>query len=627
MTLPVNAANFARAENRKRKLSTVSGHARWIFPETADPASVARLVRDAQIAPWVAECLVRRGLAEAEVATRFLQPRLRTLSDPFLLPAMDAAVRRILAAVERRERIVLYGDYDVDGVTSLTILTRVLRAYGADVATFLPHRVDEGYGLSADGVARCAEEHRPQLLIAVDCGTTSVAEISRLREMGVDVVVLDHHEPKDDLPPAVAIVNPKLGGTRNDEAGVPTANGSGTKSEISAERSETAVGEGGANQKSEIRFDYLCSAGIAFKVTHALLKRRPIAGFDIKELLDLAAIGTVADVVPLVEENRIFVRAGLERIAQSRWPGVRALTEVAGLKAPFSAKDVGFGIGPRLNAAGRLDSATAALELLLTDDPARAQSLARSLDQQNRERRTIEDEVLGKAGAQITSLYDPGSESAIVVGGAGWHPGVVGIVASRIQRRFHRPTFVIGFDAMGMGKGSGRSIEGFSLVAALTRCGGLLEKFGGHEMAAGLTMRQENLEAFREAFAEVARDMLTADQLQRSLRLDAELRLADLSLALLDDHDALQPFGTSNHQPVFFTRGVTLAGEPRLMKDKHWSFNFRHGRAQCRAVWWNAAEEILPPLPWDIAYTVSRNEWNGNVSLQLELRDVRAAQH
>ena len=582
---------------------------RWILPEAADASAVARLVSDARIAPWAAGILVRRGLSEPEVAARFLKPLLRTLSDPFLLPGMDAATARVLAAVEKRERIVLYGDYDVDGVTSLTLLTRLLRAYGAEVATFLPHRVDEGYGLSADGVARCVEEHRPQLLIAVDCGTTSVAEISHLRESGVDVIVLDHHEPKDELPPAVSIVNPKV-------------------------RKEDSGSDAG-HSSSVIRhspFDYLCSAGIAFKVAHALLKRRPLPGFDIKDLLDLAAIGTVADVVPLVEENRIFVRAGLDRIPQSRWPGVRALVEVAGLRTPLRAVDIGFGIGPRLNAAGRLDSATAALELLLTDDPARAQSLARLLDQQNRERRAIEDEVLGKAGAQIIGAYDPAGDAAIVVGDAGWHPGVVGIVASRLLRRYHRPTFVIGFDAMGIGKGSGRSIEGFSLVAALARCAPLLEKFGGHEMAAGLTMRQENFAAFRETFAQAAREMIAPENLQRALRLDAELRLAEVNLNLLDEHDALQPFGTANHQPVFFTRGVTLSGEPRMMKDKHWSFNFRHARAeggairaQCRGVWWNAAEEILPPLPWDIAYTVSRNEWNGRVDAQLELRGVRAA--
>ena len=370
----------------------------------------------------------------------------------------------------------------------------------------------------------------------------------------------------------------------------------------------------------------MCSAGICFKVAHALLKRRPIEGFDLKEFLDLAAIGTVADVVPLVEENRILVRAGLDRLAQTKWPGVRALIEVAALRPPFTPMDLGFGIGPRLNAAGRLDSAEAALELLLTDDPGRARTLAKALDQQNRERRLVEDDVLAKAHAQITSVYDPDGEAAIVVGGAGWHPGVVGIVASRLQRRYHRPTFVVGFDAMGVGKGSGRSIEGLSLVAALTRCGALLEKFGGHEMAAGLTMRQEKFDEFRAAFGEAARQLLTDEQLKRRLHLDCEVRLADVNLAMIDEHAELQPFGTDNRQPVFYTPGVSLAAEPRMMKEKHYSFTFRQGRAQCRAVWWNSAEIPLPPLPWDVAYTVTRNEWNGRVDPQMDIRDIRAAQ-
>lgn len=345
-----------------------------------------------------------------------------------------------------------------------------------------------------------------------------------------------------------------------------------------------------------------------------------------KELLDLVAIGTVADVVPLVDENRILVRAGLDRLPLSRWAGVRALIEVAGLRQPFTPGDVGFGIGPRLNAAGRLDSAEAAMELLLTDDSARAAMLARALDRQNRERRMVEDEVLAKAEAQITSVYDPDGDAAIVVGGSGWHPGVVGIVASRLQRRHHRPTFVVGFDAMGVGKGSGRSIEGLSLVAALARCEGLLEKFGGHEMAAGLTMRQENFEEFRSIFTQAAREMLTDGQLQRCLRLDAELHLGDVNLDLLAEHDALQPFGTENRQPLFFSRGVSLAGEPRLMKEKHHSFLLRQGRGRCRAVWWNSAEIPLPPLPWDVAYTITRNEWNGRVDPQIDIRDVRTAE-
>ncbi len=558
---------------------------RWILPLPVDSQISARLMAGAGVVPWVAEVLARRGIVEPEVALRVLQPRLRGLSDPFLLPGMDAAIARLLAAIDAGERIALYGDYDVDGVTSITILTRVLQAYGVVPAAFLPHRVDEGYGLTADGVARCLETHAPQLLLAVDCGTTSVAEIGALRAQGVDVIVLDHHEAKAELPPAIAVVNPKLGAD----------------------------------------FHYLCSAGLAFKMAHALLKRRPLPGFDLKDVLDLVALGTVADIVPLVEENRILVKAGLERLEQTKWVGLRALIEVAALRPPFTATDLGFGLGPRLNAAGRLASAAAALELLLSEDPVRARALAAMLDQQNRERRALEDDVLAKAEAQILGKYDPQSDAAIVVGATGWHPGVVGIVASRIQRRHHRPVVVVGFDTMGIGKGSARSIEGLSMVAALGRCTEHLDKFGGHEMAAGLTMRLENLGVFQIAFGQAAREMLSTEQLTPRLHLDAELKLADVNLSLLDQHDDLQPFGTGHRQPVFFARKVLYAAQPRMMKDRHYSFVFRQGRAEVRAVWWNSAEIPLPELPWDIAFTVSRNEWNGNVTPQLEIRDVRTA--
>jgi single-stranded-DNA-specific exonuclease len=537
------------------------------------------------VSPWVAELLARRGFVEPEHCSHFLEPRLRALSDPFLLPDMAAAVDRLLAAIARKERVVLYGDYDVDGVTSLTILTRVLRAYGCDVAAFLPHRVDEGYGLSADGVARCVETHRPQLLLAVDCGTTSVNEITQLRAQGVDTVVLDHHEPKGTLPPAVALVNPKLGES----------------------------------------FRYLCSAGLSFKLAHALAKRQPPPNFDLKDILDLVAIGTIADIVPLVEENRIFARAGLERMAQTKWPGVKALIEVAALKPPFTPSDVGFGLGPRLNAAGRLASAEAALELLLTDDRGRATLLAKLLDQQNSERRTVEDDVLVKAEAQVRNLCAPAENAAIVVGAIGWHPGVVGIVASRLQRRYHRPTIVIGFDPMGIGKGSGRSIEGLCLVTALNRCAEHLDKFGGHEMAAGLTMRHELFENFRLAFSSTAREMLTDDSLIPRLKLDCEVRLQEVCMAMLKEHDSLHPFGMSNRQPIFYVRGVTCFGQPRVMKDKHQSFVLQQERSQCRALWWNSVEVPLPPQPWDVAFTIRRNEWNGNVSVQLEIADIRAS--
>jgi single-stranded-DNA-specific exonuclease len=558
---------------------------RWIFPQTADSDVCARLLAGTGVSSWVAELLARRGMADPDAVVRLLQPKLRSLSDPFLLPGMDGAVTRILAALERGERIALYGDYDVDGVTSITILTRVLSAYGIRPAAFLPHRVDEGYGLTAEGIGRCVETHAPQLLIAVDCGTTSVAEIAVLRQQGVDTIVLDHHEPKAELPSAVAIVNPKLGPN----------------------------------------FHYLCSAGLAFKLAHALLKRRPLAGFDLKEVLDLAAIGTVADIVPLVEENRILVKAGLERMEQTKWPGIRALIETAALRRPYTATDIAFGIGPRLNAAGRLASAEAALELLLTEDDGRARLLAKLLDQQNRERRALEDDVLAQAEAQILGRYDPQSDAAIVVGATGWHPGVVGIVAARLQRRHHRPVVAVGFDTLGLGKGSARSIEGLSLVAALEECKDHLERFGGHEMAAGLTMRYEAFPLFQTAFAQAARGMLTSDQLVPRLHLDAELKLGEINLPLLDEHGALQPFGIGHRQPVFFARKVVFAAQPRLMKDKHYSFFLRQGRSEIRAVWWNSAEIPLPDLPWDIAFTIERNEWNGTVSPQLDIRDVRTA--
>ncbi|HEY3900484.1 MAG TPA: single-stranded-DNA-specific exonuclease RecJ [Chthoniobacter sp.] len=559
---------------------------RWVFPETVDDVVVGKLSRDLGVPRFAAELLVRRGFGTAAEAELFLAPRLKALGDPFLLPNMAAAVERILAAVDRGERVVLYGDYDVDGVTSLALLTRLLRAFGVKPACFLPSRADEGYGLSPDGVARCVKEHAPQLIIAVDCGTASVAEIASLQGQGIDVIVLDHHECKDALPDCVALVNPKLGQD----------------------------------------YHYLCSVGIVFKLAHAVLKRRPVDGFDLRDHLDLVALGCVADLVPLRGENRILVRRGLAQLADSRWVGVRMLVEVSGLKLPFSPGDIGFGLGPRLNAAGRLGTAQDALELLLTEDAGRARALAVSLDAQNRERRAVEETVFKDAEAQLTEWFDVVRHAAIVVGAPGWHPGVVGIVASRLQKRYHRPTFVVGFDEAGLGKGSGRSIAGLSLVAALARCAGHLEKHGGHEMAAGLTMRETHFADFRQSFCACAREMLTDEQLQPRIRLDAELALSEIDLALLDQHEALQPFGMGNPQPLFAARGVTLAAEPRVMKEKHLSLLLRQGRREYRAVWFNAASETMPRPPWDVAFQIERNEWQGTVSPQIHIKAVRHAE-
>lgn len=530
----------------------------------------------------IARLLLRKGFAGVDEVGSFLRPRLQTLSDPFLLPQMKVAVTRILAALDRHERVVLFGDYDVDGVTSLALLAEMLRAYGAAPELFLPLRMEEGYGLSRESVERCCEQHNPQLLIAVDCGTSSVNEIVDLRKRGVDVIVLDHHEPKAEVPDCVAIVNPKT---------------------------------------VERGLEYLCSVGIVFKLCHALLKARPLPDFDLKSQLDLVALGTVADIVPLRGENRTLVQSGARQIARSSRPGLKKLIEVAGVRAPIMTEDIGFRLGPRLNAAGRLSTAEKSLRLLLTQDAAEAAELAEFLDQQNRERQTVEKEILAAALEKIDKEHDATRDAAIVLAERGWHPGVLGIVASRIARKYHRPTIVIGIDENGMGKGSGRSIEGLSLVEALDRCRDRLEKFGGHEMAAGLTIREQDVDLFAKDFKRAARELLSDEDLQPRLRLDHELTFSEVDVDLLRWHEMLQPFGNGNPQPIFLARDVQPVATPRVIKDKHLVLRLGQGNSRRRAVYFNAAAAPLPAPPWDIAFRIRADNYGGGetlVEMQIE---------
>jgi single-stranded-DNA-specific exonuclease len=537
--------------------------------------------------PCVAELLRRKGFGSADEVNAFLQPRLRSLSDPFLLPNMAAAVERILAAIDRNERIVLFGDYDVDGVTSLALLAEMLGSYGAGPELFLPLRMEEGYGLSPESVQRCCEQHHPQLLIAVDCGTSSLAEIASLKERGVDVIVLDHHEPKSALPDCVAIVNPKA-----------------------------AAGSD---------FEYLCSVGIVFKLCHALLKTRPASGFDLKARLDLVALGTVADIVPLEKENRILVLRGMMELARTKRPGLRKLMEIAAVKAPVTAEHIGFRLGPRLNAAGRLATAEKALRLLLTNDEKEADELATLLDTQNRDRQAVERKICDEAEEKLNEHFDSARDAAIVLGSRDWHPGVLGIVASRLARKYHRPTILVAFDAAGLGKGSGRSIEGLSLVEALNHCEKDLEKFGGHEMAAGLAIREENFGAFADAFRQAARELLSEEDLQPRLHLDHELTFPQLNGDLLRWHQALEPFGSANRQPIFFARGVEPAVEPQVLKEKHLVLRLRQQSHFRRAIFFDGALAQLPEPPWDMAFRVNADEYEGETRLQIQVEALRAA--
>ncbi len=557
----------------------------WIFPNLDGDGAVGRLSSELGVPGFLARVLLRNGLGDCNAATSFLEPRLRQLEDPFLIPEMEAAVARIRHAIETREGIVLYGDYDVDGVASLALLQRILTALGARVSCFLPLRAEEGYGLSPSGVERCFEQYSPELLIAVDCGTNSAREVAVIRQRGADVIVLDHHELSSERPDCVALVNPKTDG----------------------------------------RFHYLCSAGVAFKVAHALLKRWPNTGIDLKDYLDMVALATLADLVPLVGENRILVYRGLQQMARTRWPGLAALMTISNVRAPLRGSDIGFRLGPRINASGRLGTALESLRLLLCDDICEATQVADSLDRQNRARQGVERELILEVEQWVEEHYDAASHASIVAGRREWHHGVLGIVAARIMRRHHRPTLLVGFDEGGLGKGSGRSIEGVSLVEALRQCAGHLEKFGGHEMAAGVTVHQDRFEGFRQAFEISTRERVNDDILTPKLRLDAELPMEDISLSLLNVQELLEPYGMGNSQPVFAARTVTPATAPRILKDRHLRFDFRAGRRLVQAIYFRGAEETLPRPPWDVAFTLERNEFNGRIDAQMQVVAIRAA--
>lgn len=530
--------------------------------------------------------MAQRGVPAGEME-RFLHPRLMDLTDPFLMPDMRPAVERILRAIDAGEPICVYGDYDVDGITSVTLMTHVLDAYGATARNFIPRRGPEGYGLNASALGRCMSEGgKPGLLITVDCGTASIDEIAGLRREGVDVIVVDHHElPPAGKPDCVAVVNPKC-------------------------------------PDADADAEYLCAAGVVFKLAHALLKERPLEGFDLKDYLDLVALATVADIVPLVKENRLLVRHGLKRMAKTRHCGLRALMEVAQVKGPLTSADVGFRIGPRINAAGRMDRPEDALETLMCGAGADAHELAGRLDAHNRARQSEESRIHKDALKRLKEDHSP-DDPVIVLGSRDWHHGVVGIVASRMMRRFHKPAFIIAIDENGIGKGSGRSIGGVSLMDAINANRGCLEAGGGHAMAAGISVREDRIADFRNGFAKyVLENVPAGDRLPR-LHIDAEIDFPDLSLDFLNSYELLQPFGAANPEPVFMSRGVWLTEEPRELKNHHLKLSMKQNECWQSAMFFGGGQRELPPQPWDIAFTINRNTFRGRTSLQIVIQEVR----
>ncbi|MCS7049665.1 MAG: single-stranded-DNA-specific exonuclease RecJ, partial [Verrucomicrobiae bacterium] len=526
---------------------------RWVVAPPPPPDALAHLPRP------IAAVLWHRGIHDRESAERFLHPRLSHLRDPLALPGMTAAVARVLRAIDDREPIVVYGDYDVDGITACALLTKAFRVLGAQTAYFLPRRLDEGYGLSRSALQRCCRQHRPRLLIAVDCGIASVQEVAHLQATDTDVIILDHHEPGSQLPPATAVVNPKL------EAGHAP----------------------------------LAAVGVAFKLIHALAKTRPAyrAMLDLRALLDLVALGTIADLVPLIGENRIVARHGLQQLADTNRVGLRALCELAAVHPPITPGHIGYRLGPRLNAAGRLADAEAALELLLTEDAARARQLATLLNEHNAARQQVEETIFRNARVQAERAAETGAR-VLVVADPTWHVGVIGIVAARLMQEFYRPVIVIGAG----GKGSARSIPGFSIIAALRACDRWLSNYGGHELAAGLTVQPTHEAALQSELDAYAATALPAEEWQPKLHLDAELSLGDLNEELFQRLKDLEPFGVENPTPCFVTRRVQVRGTPTVLGKSHLRFSVTDGQRTLPAIWWGHADHELPRGAFDLAF-------------------------
>jgi single-stranded-DNA-specific exonuclease len=560
---------------------------RWILPEAPDPAVVRALGDELMLPEPICRLLASRGHSPAEAAKRYLRPRLDQLLPVDQLLDMGRAVERLTRAIRDGETILVHGDYDVDGISSTTLLTRAFRALGATVVPFIPRRLADGYDLTDAGV-RAAREAGATVVVTCDCGTSAVAPVADLQAAGIDVIISDHHLPGGDLPNAFAILNPKRPGC-------------------------------GSEDKD------LAAVGVAFKL--ALAVTREAGGNEnvVFGMLDLVALATIADIAPLRGENRVFARYGLKMLAETQNLGLRALVRAAGLDGkPLTAGRVGYILAPRLNAVGRLGHALRGVDLLMATSEHEANSIARELEEFNARRQELDRAVLEQARRRVLAL-DLDATYGIVLAEDGWHPGVIGIVASRIVEEFGRPTILIGLDG-DHGKGSGRSISRFDLHAGIGRCRELLERFGGHRSAAGVTIARDKVHEFARCFNESARAVLSPEDLVPELRVDMEVALADLTPAFEALMRHLEPCGVGNPSPMLVTRGVRLAAPPKIVGQGGLKLRLATDGAPLEAIGWSLGARIAEldvARPFDIAYRIERDEYHGVSRLQARLADFR----
>lgn len=572
----------------------------WKFRQ-ADSKVIDRLIKNHRVDPIVARILAQRGIEEPVRVERFLFPDLKRLTEPEAVPGVAQAADVIGDAIRNNRTIIIYSDYDVDGVCGLTILSECLRMAGAKtVVPYIPHRIEEGYGLNLDAIRSLAAENPGALLVTIDCGITAVEPVAEARRLGLDVIVTDHHSFKETLPQANVLVHPQLPG------------------------GDPAIAS-------------LCGAGVAFKLAWQVAKQfgdgkkaSPALRDYLVRSLGLVALATVADVMPLVDENRILVKHGLVSLNGRRTQGMDALMQMAGVRPdrPVTSTTIGFQIAPRINAAGRMLHAFTAYQLLTSKSPTEAQQLADVLEESNRTRRSIETEIVAQARQQFESDPNAETRNVVVVADSGWHLGVVGIAASRLVELFHRPTVVLSIDEKGLAHGSARSIPGFNLVEALGACSEHLVTFGGHAAAAGLKLKAEQIAEFRNAFDQAVGQSRKDELGLRELWIDAEIPMTRLDADFVRTITDLEPHGNGNPKPVLAIGRVELVGEPqRIGQDqKHVRLNMRQGDRILKVLAWGMAEQAAdwrPGVAYDIAFTPSINEWQGRVEVQAEMKAIR----
>jgi len=554
-----------------------------------DPETVESLGRALNLPRALCAILVARGLAEPDAAKSFLRPSLTQLHPPDTIPDLSRAVRRVLSAIEKGEILLVHGDYDVDGMAGTALLARWLETLGGRVVPFVPHRLRDGYDLGASGV-QAAMEAGASVLITVDCGILAHGPVEEAVSSGLDVIVTDHHQPGPSLPAATAVLNPE-------------------------------------RRDSSYPNRHLCGAGVAFKLCQALAGARGLGEEELHPLLDLVGMATIADLVPLTGENRVLARFGLRALARTRLVGLQALMAEAGLPSgDLSAGSVGFGLAPRLNALGRIDEAEHGLRLLLTDDPEEARRLAGRAESVNRLRQEEDKRTLREVMGLLKTTFDPESDFGIVLEGEGWHPGVVGIVASRVVEKVHRPTVLIAMEGE-RGKGSARSIPEFHILDGIRACAEHLGRFGGHRQAAGLDIGRAEIPAFKHAFNEVARASLKGLDLRPTLSVDVEVSLEDMTPELHRLLAYLGPHGIGNPGPTFMARQVELATSPRVVGANHLKFRLKQERWELDAIGFGLADRFPPgtlgPGPFDVVFQLKENEFRGVRSLQARVKDLR----